>query len=74
MIKNKKPLSKQIRPLGNITTDLETLLFEMGVEHDLQWHEILGLVHSWLQTHFPHGQETYVEDGSHPVFYYGPKK
>ena len=60
----------KIRPLGNITEDMEKLLFEMVDDHDLQWGEILNLVHGHLAIHLPNAQEEY-EDNSSPVFYYG---
>lgn len=67
MAKKKK---KKLRPLGEITADLEPLYFEMLLDHGLQRHEVIGLFLQWAETHMI-GLETY-EDGSHPVFY-GPK-
>ena len=49
---------------------MENLISEMCDDHELQWHDILGLVHSYLQTHRPDAQETY-EDGGNPVYFYG---
>jgi hypothetical protein len=68
MAKNK------LRPLGNVLLDLEPLLLEMAIDHDLQWGDILNLVHGYLQVHCPHAQEVYVDDGKNPEFYYGPAK
>lgn len=65
---------KKNRPLGNITADLEPLLYEMSVDHDLQHGEVLALIHVWLQIHVPEQREVYEQDGSSPVFYYGPKE
>lgn len=62
----------KLRPIGKVTSDLEAILDEMTDAHDMQWHEVLSLVHGWLQTHAPHQQEEYL-DGSNPTFYYGPK-
>ena len=59
--------------MGDITADLEPLLLEMVVEHDLQFHEILGMIHSYLEVHCPEAKEKYVKGGG-PVFYYGPEK
>lgn len=61
-----------MRPLGNITQDMETLILEMTEDHDLQWGEILNVVRGYLEVHCPHAREVY-EDNSHPEFYYGPK-
>ena len=61
-----------IRPLGAITDDLEPLILEMTEQHEMQWHEVLGLVHAYLQVHCPTAQEFYTEDGSSPRYYYGP--
>lgn len=62
-----------MRALGKITEDMEKLITEMCDDHKLQWHEILGLVHSYLQTHRIDAQENY-EDGTFPVYYYGHKE
>lgn len=74
-MKNKviRPLGniKAIRPLGDITGDMEILMQELMYEHECQWHEVLALVHGYLQSHYPEGQETYNSDKSHPVFFYG---
>lgn len=66
----------KLRPMSTVTFRLESVLQEMTdpAGHDLQWHEVLGLVAAWLQTHAPHAQETYTADNSHPVMYYGPKE
>lgn len=62
---------KQLRPLGQITGDLEPLLFEMVCQHDLQHGEILALINSWLQIHAPDAREVYTADGSSPIYFYG---
>lgn len=68
-------MSKTVRPMGNITLDMEKLLEEMTEDHDLQWGEVLGLVYTWLQIHAPQAQEEYVKGiYKNPVFYYGPKR
>lgn len=64
-------MKKKLRPLGDITSELESLYFEMLIDHKLQRHEVIGLFLQWCETHLL-GLETY-EDGSHPIFY-GPKK
>lgn len=62
-------MKKKIRPLGNITSDLEPLWFELLTEHDLQRHEVIGLFLQWAQTHML-GEERYT-DGTRPTLYYG---
>jgi hypothetical protein len=64
---------RQLRPLGDITLDMEKLLTEMTDQHELQHGEILALVHAWLQIHAEHAREQYTI-GGHPIFYYGPEK
>ena len=64
---------RKIRPLGNITQDLENLVEEMVDDHELQWGEILNLVYGYLVIHRPDAQEEYM-DGSNPDFYYGELK
>jgi len=62
------------RALGDILLDLEVVLEELVDSHDLQWSDIIYLVLGWLTVHRPAAQETYTEDGSHPVLYYGHKE
>lgn len=61
----------KLRPIGDITQDMEPLLQEMMYGHKMQWHEILGLIYAYLGTHYPEGQETFTSDKSHPIYYYG---
>lgn len=63
----------KLRPLGQVTDDLETLLCEMAINHELQMGEVLALVKCYLDVHIPGCAETY-SDGSSPEFYYGPKR
>lgn len=65
-------MSSKIRPMGNVMLSLEKVMKEMVEDHDLQWYEVLSLVHGYLVVHYPNAQETYL-DGTKPVFYYGPK-
>ena len=64
----------KLRPLGDITTDLEPLILEMVCEHKLQAHELLGMIYLYLQVHCPSSIEVYDADGSSPVLFYGPVK
>lgn len=64
---------KKLRPLGTTLLDLEKIMLEMAVDHDLQWGDILNLVRGYLEVHCPHAQEEYT-DGTKPEFYYGPKR
>lgn len=64
---------KRLRPLGHTLLDLEKILLEMTVDHDLQWGDVLNLVRGYLEVHVPGAQEQYTTGGS-PTFYYGPTK
>lgn len=64
-------VNKQLRQLGQITGDLEPLLLEMAVNHDMQFHEILGIIYAYLKAHCPGSEELYTADKSRPVMYYG---
>jgi len=63
---------KTLRKVGDIMLDMEKLLFELHVDHDMQHGEVLYLINGWQKIHVPGQIETYVDDGSHPVLY-GPK-
>lgn len=62
----------KIRPLGDILLDIEPLLLEAMVDHDLQYGDMLGMLYAYLLVHLPDNKEVYDEGGS-PVFYYGPE-
>lgn len=64
---------KKLRPLGDITQELEPLLCEMAVNHKLQRGEILSLIVSYIDIHLKDCIEEY-EDGSHPEYRYGPRE
>lgn len=64
---------KKLRPLGEITSDLEPLLLEMAIDHDLQHGEILNILRGYLEIHVD-GQKEQYTDGTQPIFYYGHKE
>lgn len=64
---------EKLRRTGDILLDLEPLLLELLVDHDMQWGDVLSLVHGYMMIHAPHAREEYVEGGN-PVFFYGPKE
>ena len=63
---------KKLRRVGDIMLDMEKLLFELHIDHDMQHGEVLYLINGWQKIHVPDQIETYVKDGTHPVLY-GPK-
>lgn len=65
-------MPKKIRPVGDVLLDMEKLLFELHIDHDLQHGEVLYLINGWQKIHVPSQIETYLKDGTHPVLY-GPK-
>ena len=66
-------MKSKIRPLGHILLDMELLLDEMCINHDLQKGDILALIDKHLDIHNPDSVECYL-DGTSPVFYYGPQE
>lgn len=67
-------MKNKLRPLGQVQDDLEPLLEEMVDGHELQSIDVMALVYQWLETHRPGCFPVYTDDGSSPVFYYGPRK
>lgn len=53
--------------------DMEELLFELHIGHDMQHGEVLYLINGWQKIHVPKQVEVYEDDGTSPVLY-GPKK
>ena len=58
----------KLRKLGEITDDMEQYLFEMVEQHELQRHEVLGIIDYWIRYHYPDAIEVYEEQSD------GPKK
>ena len=44
---------KKLRPLGDVMFDVEDILTEMCIDHDLQHSEVLYLIKNSLDVHFP---------------------
>lgn len=63
---------KKLRPLGHTLLDMEKLILEMCIDHDLQWGDVLNLVRGYMEVHVPGAQEQYTKGGN-PEFYYGPR-
>lgn len=62
-----------LRPMGDITADLELVLEEMIDGHDLQRGEVLALVYNWINVHRPACIEEYDDGTGSPVYSYGTK-
>ena len=54
-------------------TDIEPLIDELAIGHEMQRHEILALVFAQLDAHHPQTLEEY-EDGSEPIYKYRPSR
>lgn len=67
-------MSKPLRPLGHILLDLEELLQEMYIEHELQLGDVLGMVYTNTTVHFPSAIEKYNDGSQSPVLNYAPAK
>ena len=61
------PRKKKLRRVGDIMLDMEKLLFELHIDHDMQHGEVLYLINGWQKIHVPGQIETYTSDGTHPV-------
>ena len=59
--------------MGKILLDLELILDEMCIDHELQLGDVLSLIKSHIDIHLPDAIESY-EEGGRPEFYYGPKR
>jgi len=76
---DKMAKTNQLRPLGEVTGDLELILFEMSGtrkgQHGLQYGEVRALIHQWFKTHNPEAFEKYINKFSievdQPEDYYG---
>lgn len=66
-------MTKKLRKMGDIMFDVEDIIQEMVYEHGMQAYEIMGLIYSYIQSHAPEAIEEY-EDGTNPVYFYGPKE
>ena len=66
MAKKKK---KKLRKVGDIMLDMEKLLYELHIGHDMQHYEVIYMINGWQKVHVPQQIETYNHDGSNPVLY-----
>lgn len=55
---SKKP---KIRACGAVTCDMEPLLEELVDDHELQAHEIVGLIFNWIAVHRPDAIERQLD-------------
>lgn len=67
-------MKPKLRPLGDITADLEPLILEMTGPHKLQVHEVLGIIHAYLMVHCPDAFEEYEDGSGRPEFHYGYRR
>lgn len=58
------------RKLGDILLDLEDILDEMYLDHDMQVGDVMALVYANSVIHYPDSIEEY-NDGTNPTFKYG---
>lgn len=63
-------MSKKLRPMGDITEDLEKLLIEMVDQHKMQRYEVIGSIDHWFKGHRPDDIETCSKTGTHPEIQY----
>lgn len=63
----------KLRRVGDIMLDMEKLLFELHIDHDLQHGEVLYLINGWQNIHVPEQREIYTADKTSPVLY-GPRE
>ena len=66
-------MSKKIEPMGDIMHEVEAIVTKMVEQHDLQKGEMMALFSQYIDVHFPGSIEEY-NNGSNPVYYYGPRK
>jgi hypothetical protein len=57
-----------LRPVGDITDELEPLLYVLHEDYKLHIKHICFIFYSFAATFSPESIEEYVEDGSIPVF------
>lgn len=62
---------KKIRPLGDILLEMEPLILEAVVDHNLQHGDLIYLLKGYLDVHCPGAKEEY-KDGTSPTLNYGP--
>lgn len=59
--------------MGDVMFTVEDVVTQMAEEHDMQKGEMLSLFAQYIDNHFPGAIEEY-EDGTHPIYFYGPKE
>ena len=60
-----------MKTLGDLMFQVEDLVEQFVDVHDMQRGEIMALIDNYIVTHYPGAIEEY-EDGSSPIYFYGP--
>jgi len=61
-------VAKNIRPVGDIMIDMEKLLYELHIDHDMQHGEVIYGINGWQKIHVPDQMEPY-DDGTKPMLH-----
>jgi len=64
-------MKTKLRRLGDITADMELLIDEMIIDHDLQRGEVISLINGFIESHYPDSIERYEEDDSRSIVFVG---
>lgn len=63
-------MGKKIEKMGDVMLQLEKVVAKMIDQHDLQRHEVLGLVDNYIKFHYPNASEEFA-DGTKPFVFFG---
>lgn len=61
-------MAKKIRPFGDVMTDLEKILYELHIDHDMQHGEVVYGINGWQKIHVPDKMEPFI-DGTKPMMH-----
>lgn len=62
------PKARPKRAVGEIMSDMEDLLFELHIDHDMQHGEVLYGINGWQKIHVPSQMEPFI-DGTKPMMH-----
>jgi hypothetical protein len=62
------------RRLGDILLDIEDLIQEAVDSHSLRLEEVLNLLHTYLQDHYPNFKKVNSTENQNMAVFYGPKE
>ena len=61
-----------MKTINELMFEIEQTVSDMIYKQDMQKGEVLALVEQYINVHHPEAIEEYSQDGTNPIYFYGP--